>query len=153
MTDILPATRVTRAFGSELSYADALSNVHKFNSRLLRGRRIRLRLPFVDSQTHIIQIPTQNYLWKQPTHRMMPYRDDQVSLYPRKPWHKKRPNPPPPSTTQPQTTTTNSTNESQSDTTINKDNNVNGSIPIPMEDDPRVAVRAGDLGNKKNYNK
>lgn len=151
-TDILQSSRVLRALGSDVSYSDALSNVNKFNSRLLRGRRIRLRLPFVDSQTHIIQIPTQNYLWKQPTQRQMPIRDDQVSSYERVPWHKKRPHPPS-LTTQTQTTvpTTNmnGTNEQQqqaTDSVANKDNHTNGPTSIPMEDDPRVLVRAGDLG-------
>jgi hypothetical protein len=151
MTDILSSSRILRAFGSEVSYSDALSNVHKFNSRLLRGRRIRLRLPFVDSQTHIIQIPTQNHLWKQPTQRLMPFRDDQVSYYARKPWHKRRPQPP--STTaqlQPigSTINTNGINEQQSDPSLMKDNSVNGPISLSMEDDPRVLVRAGDLGMK-----
>lgn len=147
MTDMLQSSRVLRAFGSDLSYSDALSNVNKFNSRLLRGRRIRLRLPFVDSQTHIIQIPTQNYLWKQPTQRLMPMRDDQVSSYERVPWHKKRPHPP--STANQQQTTVpttniNGTNEQQGESSTNKDNQINGSTS--MEDDPRVVVRAGDLG-------
>ena len=66
MTDIIPSSRVYVHLVQKCAYSDALSNVHKFNSRLLRGRRIRLRLPFVDSQTHIIQIPSQNHLWKQP---------------------------------------------------------------------------------------
>jgi hypothetical protein len=149
MTDIIPSSRVSRAFGSELAYSDALSNVHKFNSRLLRGRRIRLRLPFVDSQTHIIQIPTQYHLWKQPTQRLMPYRDDQVSYYARKPWHKKRPHPIS-TTSQSQaivsTTNINGMNEQQSDSSLMKDNNINGPIPMSMEDDPRVLVRAGELG-------
>jgi hypothetical protein len=151
MTDILPSSRVSRAFGSEISYSDALSNVHKFNSRLLRGRRIRLRLPFVDSQTHIIQIPTQNYLWKQPTQRLMPCRDDQVSYYARKPWQKKRPHPPS-TISQSQsivsTMNINGINEQQSDSSLMKDSSTNGPTQLSMEDDPRVLVRAGDLGMK-----
>jgi hypothetical protein len=151
MTDILPTARVSRAFGSELSYSDALSNVHKFNSRLLRGRRIRLRLPFVDSQTHIIQIPTQNHLWKQPTQRLMPFRDDQVSYYARKQWHKKRPHQSS-TTAQSQsnvsTTIINGINEQQSDSSLMKDSSANGPTQMSMEDDPRVLVRAGDLGMK-----
>ena len=149
MTDILPSSRVSRAFGSEIAYSDAVSNVHKFNSRLLRGRRIRLRLPFVDSQTHIIQIPTQKYLWKQPTQRLMPYRDDQVSSYERVPWHKKRPHHPS-TTAQSQSTTstvnTNGIHEQQSDGSLMKDGHTNGLSQVSMEDDPRVLVRAGDLG-------
>jgi hypothetical protein len=149
MTDTIPSSRISRAFGSEIAYSDALSNVHKFNSRLLRGRRIRLRLPFVDSQTHIIQIPTQYHLWKQPTQRLMPFRDDQVSYYARKPWHKKRPHPIS-TTAQSQatisTTNTNGMNEQQTDSSLMKDNNTNGPIPMSMEDDPRVLVRAGELG-------
>lgn len=153
MTDTLPTSRVLRAFGSEVAYSDAVSNVHKFNSRLLRGRRIRLRLPFVDSQTHIIQIPTQNYLWKHPTQRLMPTRDDQVSSYERVPWHKKRPHPPSSSTTQSQstvaTTNMNGTNDPQGDPSTIKDNQTNGPTATPMDDDPRVLVRAGDLGTKR----
>jgi hypothetical protein len=149
MTDTIPSSRISRAFGSEIAYSDALSNVHKFNSRLLRGRRIRLRLPFVDSQTHIIQIPTQYHLWKQPTQRLMPHREDQVSSYERKSWHKKRPHPI--STTGlsqalVSTTNTNGINEQQTESSLAKDNNINGPVPIPMEDDPRVLVRAGELG-------
>lgn len=148
---MLQSSRVLRAFGSEVAYSDALSNVNKFNSRLLRGRRIRLRLPFVDSQTHIIQIPTQNYLWKHPTQRLMPMRDDQVSSYERVPWHKKRPHPPSSSTTNQSkstvpTTNMNGTNEQQTDIVENKDNQTNGPTTTSMEDDPRVVVRAGDLG-------
>lgn len=143
MIDVLPTSRISRAFGSELSYIDASSNVNKFNSRLLRERRMRLRLPFVDSQTHIIQTPTQNHLWKSPIQRLMPIRSDQVATYARKTWHKKRPNPPaPPPTAQLQTTNTSNGNEQQADTTLVKTNGTNE----PMEDDPRVAVRAGDLG-------
>lgn len=154
MTDIIPSSRVLRAFGSEIAYSDALSNVHKFNSRLLQGRRIRLRLPFVDSQTHIIQIPSQNHLWKQPGQRLMPFREDQVSSYARKVWHKKRPHPIS-TTSQSQVTgpTTNSTNEQQTDSALTKDSHTNGPVAIPMEDDPRVLVRAGELGkNKHNQN-
>ena len=147
MTDIIPSTRVFRAFGSEIAYSDALSNVHKFNSRLLQGRRIRLRLPFVDSQTHIIQIPSQNHLWKQPIQRLMPFREDQVSSYARKSWHKKRPHSV--STTAIPTTNTNSTNEQQTDSSSTKDSHTNGPVAIPMEDDPRVLVRAGELGRNR----
>ncbi|CAF1139933.1 unnamed protein product [Rotaria sordida] len=145
MIDILPSSRVSRAFGSELAYSDALSNVHKFNSRLLRERRIRLRLPFVDSQTHIIQTPTQNHLWKQPIQRLMPLRHDQVSTYARKTWFKKRPNQPS-TITQSQTTNTYSINEQQSDPSLIKTNSTNESTQLLMEDDPRTLVRAGDLG-------
>ncbi|UJR21654.1 hypothetical protein I4U23_024731 [Adineta vaga] len=149
MIDILPTSRVSRAFGSEVAYSDSLSNVHKFNARLLRERRIRLRLPFVDSQTHIIQTPTQNHLWKQPIQRLMPFRQDQVTYYARKEWHKRRPHPPS-TTTQHQssnsTITTNGTNEQQSDNLSAKIDNINGAIPSTAEDDPRVLVRAGELG-------
>ncbi|CAF4050184.1 unnamed protein product [Rotaria sp. Silwood2] len=145
MIDILPSSRVSRAFGSELAYSDALSNVNKFNSRLLRERRIRLRLPFVDSQTHIIQTPTQNHLWKQATQRLMPFRHDQVSTYARKTWFKKRPNPPS-TIIQSQTTNTYSINEQQTDSSVIKTNSTNESIQLSMEDDPRILVRAGDLG-------
>lgn len=149
MTDTIPSSRAFRAFGSEIAYSDALSNVHKFNSRLLRGRRIRLRLPFVDSQTHIIQIPSQNHLWKHPVQRLMPSREDQVSCYARKSWHKKRPHPIS-TTAQSQaavsTTNTNSTNEQQSDSSTTKETHTNGPVAVPMEDDPRVLVRAGELG-------
>ena len=146
MIDLLPS-RVVRAFGSEVAYSDAVSSVNKFNSRLLRERRIRLRLPFVDSQTHIIQTPTQNYLWKQPTQRLMPARHDQVASYARKQWHKKRPHQ---STVS--TTNTNGINEQPSDASLIKDGNTNGPIPLAMEDDPRVLVRAGDLGMKMTNN-
>ncbi|CAF1094443.1 unnamed protein product [Adineta steineri] len=149
MIDILPSSRVSRAFGSEVSYSDALSNVHKFNSRLLRERRIRLRLPFVDSQTHIIQTPTQHHLWKQPIQRLMPFRHDQVSCYERKQWHKRRPHPP---STVNQLQSTNSTtnisntDEQQLDSLSTKPSNINGSLQVSTDDDPRVAIRAGDLG-------
>lgn len=149
MTDTIPSSRVFRAFGSEIAYSDALSNVHKFNSRLLQGRRIRLRLPFVDSQTHIIQIPSQNNLWKQPIQRLMPFREDQVSSYARKTWHKKRPHSTS-TTAQSQTTVqTTNTNEQQTDSSSTKDSHTNGPVAIPMEDDPRVLVRAGELGRNR----
>jgi hypothetical protein len=146
MIDILPSSRVSRAFGSEVAYSDSLSNVHKFNSRLLRERRVRLRLPFVDSQTHIIQTPTQNHLWKQPTQRLMPSRHDQVSCYARKEWYKKRPHPP--STISQSQTNAYGINEQQSDSLSTKTSSINGPMPLSMEDDPRVLVRAGDLGMK-----
>ena len=138
MIDLLPS-RVTRAFGSELAYSDALTSVNQFNSRFLRGRRIRLRLPFVDSQTHIIQIPTQNHLWKQAKHRLLPIRHDQVTAYERPTWRKKRPHPPA-NAGQPQATvSTNDSNDPQADGSVTK----NGDA---QHDDPRVLVRAGDLG-------
>ena len=140
MIDVLPLSRVSRAFGSELAYSDALSNVNKFNSRLLRERRIRLRLPFVDSQTHIIQTPTQNHLWKQPTQRLIPFRHDQVASYARKQWHKKRPY---------QSTNTNGINEQQSESLLTKNNGSNELTQSLNVDDPRVLVRAGDFGMKK----
>ena len=145
MIDLLPS-RIVRVFGSEGSYTDAVSTVNKFNSRLLRERRMRLRLPFVDSQTHIIQTPTQKYLWKHPTQRLMPWRHDQVTVYARKSWHKKRPNPPS-STIQSQTlTTTNGINEQQSAASPSKNGLVNGVMQTSVEDNPRVRVRAGELG-------
>jgi hypothetical protein len=147
MIDLLPSD-VVRAFGSELSYSDAVSNVNKFNTRLLRERRIRLRLPFVDSQTHIIQSPTQKYLWKHPTQRLMPYRHDQVASYERKQWHKKRPHPPSSIAQSQATINTNGTNEQQSTASSIKNGSVNGIIQTSTEDDPRVLVRAGDLGMK-----
>jgi hypothetical protein len=145
MVDILPTARVSRAFGSEIAYSDALSNVHKFNSRLLRERRIRLRLPFVDSQNH---------LWKQPTQRLMPFRHDQVSSYARKQWHKKRPYSSSTAQPQPTVSTTNSygINEQLSDPSLIKTTSADGSTQLPMEDDPRVLVRAGDLGMKVTNN-
>jgi hypothetical protein len=145
MIDLLPS-RVVRAFGSEGSYSDAVSSVNKFNSRLLRERRIRLRLPFVDSQTHIIQTPTQNYLWKHPTQRLMPYRQDQVASYARKQWHKKRPHPPSSITQSQSIINTNGTNEQQSTSLPIKNGSVNGIIQTSIDDDPRVLVRAGDIG-------
>lgn len=147
MIDLLPS-RVLRAFGSEVTYSDAVLSVNKFNSRLLRERRIRLRLPFVDSQTHIIQTPTQKHLWRSPTQRLMPTRYDQVALYPRKPWHKKRPHQPASSSlTQSQSVTNiNGINEQQSISSPIKNSNVNGISQTSAEDDPRVVVRAGDLG-------
>ena len=138
MIDLLPS-RVVRAFGSEGTYTDAVSSVNKFNSRLLRERRIRLRLPFVDSQTHIIQMPTQNYLWKSPTQRLIPARHDQVASYARKQWHKKRPHPP-------AISTTNGISEQQSTASSTKTEHVNGVNTSAGEDDPRTAVRAGSLG-------
>ncbi|CAF3982747.1 unnamed protein product, partial [Rotaria magnacalcarata] len=145
MIDLLPS-RVMRAFGSEVSYSDAVSSVNKFNARLLRERRIRLRLPFVDSQTHIIQTPTQNHLWKHPTQRLMPTRHDQVASYARKQWHKKRPNPPSSIAQSQSATTVNGTNEQPSDSSPIKNGPANGLIPTLNEDDPRTLVRAGDLG-------
>ena len=145
MIDLLPS-RVIRAFGSEVSYSDAVSSVNKFNSRLLRERRIRLRLPFVDSQTHIIQTPTQNYLWKHPTQRLMPIRHDQVASYARKQWQKRRPHPPSSIVQSQSITNTNGTNEQQSSLSPMKNGSVNGIIQTPIDDDPRVLVRAGELG-------
>jgi hypothetical protein len=147
MIDLLPS-RVVRAFGSEGSYTDAVSSVNKFNSRLLRERRIRLRLPFVDSQTHIIQTPTQNYLWKHPTQRLMPARSDQVASYARKQWYKKRPHPSSSIAQSQSITNTNGTTEQQSTSSVIKNGSVNGIIQTPIDDDPRVPVRAGDLGMK-----
>jgi hypothetical protein len=147
MMDILPS-RVVRAFGSEGSYSDAVSSVNKFNSRLLRERRIRLRLPFVDSQTHIIQTPTQNYLWKHPTQRLMPVRHDQVASYARKEWHKKKPYQSSSIAQSQSVTNTNGINEQQSISAPIKNGSVNGIIQTSIDDDPRVVVRAGDLGKK-----
>lgn len=151
MIDILPSSRVSRAFGSEVAYSDSLSNVHKFNARLLRERRLRLRLPFVDSQTHIIQTPTQNHLWKQPTQRLMPFRQDQVTYYARKEWHKRRPHPPASATqhqTSNSTANTNGVSEQPTDISSTKANSANDTMPTSSgtEDDPRVLVRAGELG-------
>ena len=144
MTDLLPS-RIVRAFGTELTYSDAVSSVNKFNSRLLRERRIRLRLPFVDSQTHIIQTPTQNHLWKHPTQRLMPIRHDQVTSYARKQWHKKRQHLS--SSIVSTQSITNVTNEQQqSGTSSTKISNVNGVVQTSIDDDPRIVVRAGDLG-------
>jgi hypothetical protein len=145
MIDLLPS-HVVRVFGSEGTYSDAVSSVNKFNSRLLRERRIRLRLPFVDSQTHIIQTPTQNYLWKHPTQRLMPTREDQVASYARKQWHKKRPHLSSSIGQSQSIVNTNGTNEQQSTSLPMKNGSVNGMISTSMEDDPRVLVRAGDLG-------
>ena len=143
----LVSSRVVRAFGSEGAYSDALTSVNKFNSRLLRERRIRLRLPFVDSQTHIIQTPTQNHLWKSPTQRLMPARHDQVASYARKQWHKKRLHPPTSSVVQPTSVSnSNGTTESETNGSQNKDTALNGMITNSTEDDPRLLIRAGDLG-------
>jgi len=147
MMDILPS-RVVRAFGSEGSYSDAVSSVNKFNSRLLRERRIRLRLPFVDSQTHIIQTPTQNYLWKHPSQRLMPVRQDQVASYARKEWHKKKPYQSSSIAQSQSVTNTNGVNEQQSTSSPIKNGSINGIIQTSTDDDPRVVVRAGDLGKK-----
>lgn len=151
MIDVLPSSRVSRAFGSEVAYSDALSNVHKFNARLLRERRLRLRLPFVDSQTHIIQSPTQNHLWKQPSQRLVPSRHDQVACYARKEWHKRRPHPRP-TVTQSQASNSSNhvggTNEISADSIPSKSLSADGTIPGLMEDDPRVLVRAGELGKQ-----
>ena len=149
MADLV-SSRVGRAFGSEAAYSDALSSVNKFNARLLRERRSRLRLPFVDSQTHIIQLPSQHFLWRPATHRLMPARSDQVSLYPRKAWFKKRPNPPN-SSAQQQTAsivaTTNGSTDVAAMDTSNKGSTINGTPSQNMnDDDPRVLIRAGDLG-------
>lgn len=147
MIDLLPS-RITRAFGSELSYTDAVSSVNKFNSRLLRERRIRLRLPFVDSQTHIIQTPTQEYLWRQPTQRLMPYRNDQITFYARKSWHKKRPHVSTSIAQSQSVTNTNGINEQESTSSSIKNENVNGLIQTSIENDARVLIKAGDLGMK-----
>ena len=145
MIDLLPS-RVVRAFGAEGSYSDAVSSVNKFNSRLLRERRIRLRLPFVDSQTHIIQTPTQEYLWKHPTQRLMPFRHDQVASYARKQWHKKRLRFSTSTAPSQSITNMNGTHEQHSTSSPLKNGIVNGVIQTPIDDDPRVLVRAGDLG-------
>jgi hypothetical protein len=147
MIDLLPS-RVGRAFGSEVTYSDAVTNVNKFNSRLLRERRIRLRLPFVDSQTHIIQTPTQKYLWKHPTQRLMPTRYDQVTTYARKSWFKKRPHQSSTIAQSQSVTNTNGTNEQQPIVSPINNGSVNGIIPSSIDDDPRVLVRAGDFGMK-----
>jgi len=149
MIDLVPS-RVVRAFGSEGSYSDAVSSVNKFNARLLRERRLRLRLPFVDSQTHIIQTPTQHFLWRQPTQRMISTRSDQVALYARKSWFKRRPR----SSTITTVTTvqsqalvnTNGTIDQQSISSPLKTDVVNGSTANSANDDPRVILRAGSLG-------
>lgn len=147
MIDLLPA-HVVRAFGSEGSYSDAVTSVKKFNSRLLRERRLRLRLPFVDSQTHIIQAPSQNFLWRQPTQRLMPSRPDQVAAYARKPWYKRRAHPTTAVVQSQAITNTNETNEQQSisSSSLVKNSSASGLIQISIDDDPRILVRAGDLG-------
>lgn len=141
MIDLLPG-RVTRAFGSEFAYTETLSNINKFNSRFLRERRIRLRLPFVDSQTHIIQCPTQDHLWKKTIQRTQVIRDDQVAAYPRHSWHKKRMNQPNLSLTSLKTKAA----ESISNESEKRDTNKPDDKQAPMDDDPRIIVRAGELG-------
>jgi hypothetical protein len=143
MIDIV-SSRVVRALGSEGAYSDALSSVSKFNARLLRERRIRLRLPFVDSQTHIIQTPTQNHLWKNSSQRLMPTRHDQVAIYARKQWYKKRPHVSKPSSTQSQLITT--TNESSTSLSSQKSDASNEPVPISADDDARLVIQAGELG-------
>ena len=142
MIDLL-ASRVVRAFGSENAYSDALSSVNKFNARLLRERRIRLRLPFVDSQTHIIQTPTHTHLWKHPTQRLMPARHDQVASYARKTWHKKRPHAAS-NATAPTLSAANTTGASEQQSIV--PSNANGIVQTSADGDPRLLVRAGDLG-------
>lgn len=151
MIDLVPS-RVVRAFGSEGSYSDAVSSVNKFNARLLRERRLRLRLPFVDSQTHIIQTPTQHFLWRQPTQRMITARSDQVALYARKSWFKRRPRSSTTTTTvQSQALVdTNGTIDQQSISSPLKTDVVNGSTANSANDDPRVILRAGSLGTSIN---
>jgi hypothetical protein len=137
---------MTRAFGSEMAYSEAVSNVQKFNTRFLRERRQRLRLPFVDSQTHIIQSPTQTFLWREPVQRLMPERFDQVTSYARRLWRKKRvhlPNTAPPPLPPP---FNNEVNGQAMDTSNVKENLINGEKQQPGEDDPRVIVRASELG-------
>ena len=143
----LTSSRVLRAFGSEGAYSDALSSVHKFNSRLLRERKLRLRLPFVDSQTHIIQTPTQNHLWRHPIQRLMPARQDQILSYARKSWYKKRPNPPSITTAvQSQSSaTTNGMNDSVN-VFPEKNGTSDDTASTLNENDPRIIARAGDLG-------
>lgn len=143
MIDLLP-TRIVRALGSEGSYSDAVSSVNKFNSRLLRERRFRLRLPFVDSQTHIIQTPTQKYLWRHPTQRLMPTRHDQVAVYARKVWHKKRPHQP--ASHSQSAIATNGISEHSSAASLMKNGIVNGIEQTAADENPRVRIRAGELG-------
>lgn len=144
----LVSSRVSRAFGSEGAYSDAVLSVNKFNTRLLRERRLRLRLPFVDSQTHIIQAPTQNHLWKQPTQRLLAVRQDQVACYARKQWHKRRPNPPSVSSSSAAlaSTTVNGSQESIFTSSTSKTSASNGVTPGSNDEDPRVIMRAGELG-------
>jgi hypothetical protein len=103
-------------------------------------------LPFVDSQTHIIQTPSQKYLWKHPTQRLMPSRHDQVAVYARKQWYKKRPRPPSSIAQSQSVTNINATNEQQLTSSSLKNGSINEVIHTSMDDDPRVLVRAGDLG-------
>ena len=142
MLDILPSDRVSYAFGSDSTYSDALSDVHQFNSRLLRERRRRLRLPFVDSETHIIQTPRQNHLWQQPTQRLMPFRQDQISTYVRKQWRKRRAHP----LSAMARAQTYSIGDQQTDSSTIKNSNTNESKDLIMENDPHILVQAGDLG-------
>ena len=139
MIDLIPS-QVSRAFGSESSYSETLSNVHKFNARFLRERRFRLHLPFVDSQTHIIQSPTQNHLWRQAKQRLIPYREDQVIAYARPTWQKKRVHLPKPAAAAPST-------EPMKDVEM-KEIEQNGEKSISQEDDPRILIRAGELGRR-----
>jgi hypothetical protein len=140
MIDLLPA-RVTRAFGSEFTYSETLSHVHKFNERFLRERRMRLRLPFVDSQTNIIQTPTSNHLWKQAVQRLPPSRDDQIASYARQTWQKKRAH-------QPKSTASTSAHVSSQpvDPLLTKEVDINDEKSMSNDDDPRILLQAGELG-------
>jgi hypothetical protein len=149
MIDLLPS-RMNRAFGSELAYSEASSSVHKFNSRFLRERRVRLRLPFVDSQTHIIQSPTQNQLWKQATQRLPPTRDDHVASYARPTWRKKRVHLPPSSSASAANGMSKETNGQSSDGSAMKEKENDGERSSTSVEDPRMMLRAGELGKRCN---
>ena len=147
MIDLLPS-RMTRAFGSEVAYSEASSSVHKFNSRFLRERRVRLRLPFVDSQTHIIQSPTQRHLWKQATQRLPPTREDQIASYARPTWRKKRVHMPPSSSASASNAASRESNGQPSDGSSAKEKENDGEHQSSSVHDPRIMVRAGELGRR-----
>jgi len=73
---------------SKLFYKEAMEQVHTYNSRLLRDRR--LRMPYIDSQTGLIQ--QECHLWVSRVQRSSPIREGQVYSYPAQRWRvRKRP--------------------------------------------------------------
>ena len=73
---------------SKLFYKEAMEQVHIYNSRLLRDRR--LRMPYIDSQTGLIQ--QECHLWVSRVQRSSPIRQGQVYSYPAQRWRvRKRP--------------------------------------------------------------
>ncbi|CAF1060502.1 unnamed protein product [Didymodactylos carnosus] len=142
VVDLLPSN-ISRAFGNEITYNESLDSVLRFNQRLLRERRLRLRLPFIDQQTKIVQAPNVN-LWKQESDRLVPDRCDQITCYSGLRWKKKK------SLNGLPMWMSSALCGSNKDQSLNSMTGGTDGLVTPLQQqldgDPRVVIKAGDLG-------